>query len=329
MSALEAALLLNEQNYNEVVSVIYIFLVITAFLLETIAQRAKRLSFGPLFVAVAQVSLLFGVQAMIAATRKIDQPIDGIAVKFLLVSKAERDMAFGNPNDPTIFDSTYVLQFLSPVYLRTLKASLFLAFVAMAICRTSLAGNAILLKKACRRSLQYLFVFASLLLLDCLLFDSAFDAQPSGPASCRDPPPVKFRRKPNLIILTIDSWRRDTVSMESMPLTLQWLEEPKPDLARVEWADHDSCAIQSDQGYVALYYGMKGNSKLNFTLNMIGSVSDLSLLFFVKKNKGSDERNYSTSKTIWKSKVGCFKRLETMDTNFIKSLLMNIIFAGL
>lgn len=251
MSFVQIIFLLNEHTYNEVVATFYLLLAVAGLLLERFAENAKFPS--SFMVAIPQVSLLFAVMSMIAGSRKINYPIDGIAWKFLFVSRAEKELVFGS-----LFDAEYLLVFLTPVYTRALEVSVMLAVIAMALLSVLEHRIVSCLKRSCRRSLFYFSVAAAFMLVGCLLQQRDESVIETGPTSCTDPPHVEFQWKPNIIILTIDSWRRDTVDNDSMPRTLQWLRDAKRGLSMLEWKNHDSCSLQSDQGYAALHYGIKG-----------------------------------------------------------------------
>eukprot|EP00980_Cylindrotheca_fusiformis_P002303 scaffold535_cov65-Cylindrotheca_fusiformis.AAC.5 len=247
---LQIALLLNERTYNEVMLSFLSFLA-AAGLVQ--ARLVDYLIFpASLVILIPQIVILFFVMSMIAGSRKIDYPIDIVAWRFLFVSKDQEEV-FGS-----IFDSEHVVYFFLPVYTRALTMSLVLAFVVIGMLSV-LEGSVISrLNRFGWRSLVGVSAGVTIMLLSCLVHQLGEETVEIGPTSCTNPPPIQFRRKPNLIILVIDSWRRDTVAMDSMPQTLQWLRKPKPGLKSLEWKNHDSCSVQSDQGYVSLYYGLKG-----------------------------------------------------------------------
>ena len=89
------------------------------------------------------------------------------------------------------------------------------------------------------------------------------------------PPFIPLKNKPNIVVLTIDSWRRDLVDETTMPNTLRALgllgssSDDKEDgdgdktndtkkIKAIEWKYHDSCSVNSDQGYATLYYSKLG-----------------------------------------------------------------------
>ena len=262
MSLTEIVLLLQENSWNGTTATLYLLLATVGLYLYNrqlvIGRKNARLHLVSSWaIIVTHVFLLFGVMAIVACAKKAQSPINSNTWKFFFVDSAVKQQAFGSMLEPK-----NVLVFLTPIYFLTLGIA---GGWAMAVgllwnCSPLLFNRPAMVLKAMRR--VFVQILQGVVGLSCLLLLLFYWQQHQQQeyetflpwTSCSGPPPVPFQHKPNIIVLTIDSWRKDTVGTDSMPQTLKWLGEG----THLEWKHHDSCAVQSDQGYVALHYGRTG-----------------------------------------------------------------------
>ena len=257
-------------------------------------------------IVIFQTLLLFGVNSIIACAHKAQSPINSVAWKFLWVSKDIKQkqglvldikavIEFLTPiflqavfHSMCLFIGIMSLVVVAAVIIMETNShnnnnnnNQFLAVSAVILDNFIKPVTTFLIKMfhiflQCIWMVSCLFLFLQNILVITNNHRNAngFITQNlhnDTTQYCSSPPPIQFETTPNVIVLTIDSWRRDTVSKRSMPKLFEFLERsssPTTDSnsnsqsqsqhSYVEWKNHDSCAVQSDQGYASLFYSMLG-----------------------------------------------------------------------
>lgn len=247
MSCTEISLLLAENtSYNEVIASLLLLLSATGLMLDQSSHRKGSIG----FIVPVQVILLFCVLAIVACAHKAQSPINRAAWKFIWVPKVHKQLAFGST-----MDHQYVLLFLQPIFFRALCTS-------GSVCMFVVATGPFFVPRALRSILSLTMILAALWFVPyfgvSLVQQTGWTHHSHSKPTCWTPPPTPLERKPNIVIITIDTWRADLLGNDTMPKTLNQLHARKPGSLLVEWKRHDACAVESDAGYAALYYSMLG-----------------------------------------------------------------------
>jgi hypothetical protein len=259
MSCTEICVLLIENTYNEVIATLILLLSATGLLLDQLSDRKG----SSLVIVTFQVLLLFSVLAIVACAHTAQSPIDMNAYEFFWVPQVQKRLVFGSTLDPQ-----NVLVFLELVYFYSLCTSGVVGMAAVAMRRWTAPTNRSLFRGLLCSLLSFTMVLAGLWLVPyCFSLFQQTRVENHSNLACWMPPPTTLQRKPNIVILTIDSLRADLLSNESMPNTLKELHARKPGSSLVEWKHHDSGAVHSDGGFAALYYSMLGATKTHFKLH--------------------------------------------------------------
>jgi hypothetical protein len=81
-----------------------------------------------------------------------------------------------------------------------------------------------------------------------------------GDCVYHDPPPTVLRRRPSVVVISIESLRKDLFNSETFPQTTKLLEAFNHEEGNscATWDTHESTAFHSDQAFAALYHSVPG-----------------------------------------------------------------------